>query len=98
MGTRLFALLAAVLVGCSLPYGGASYSEEQDNKILSLLLRRSYDDGGFTVVKPDTSLIHFVSVEQSKKYLKEKIRIEGTIADRLLICFFNVMKSPFVSR
>src|SRR5258706_19940 len=94
MGTRLLALLGAVLFGCSISSSGAPHSEEQDNKILSLLLRRSYDDAGFTVVKPDTSLTHFVSIEQSKKYLKEKIRIEGYDIGPLVDLFFQRNDKP----
>jgi hypothetical protein len=82
MCTRLFALWGATLLAVALSCGGESQSQEQDNTILSLLLQHSYDDGGFTVVAPDTSLSNLESpgqaqVAQAKKFIKEKLKVEG---------------------
>ena len=71
----------------------------EDSFILSLVLSRSYEEGGYTVVDPQTSLGHPAfndpkSVEQTKKYILEKIKIEECEISKLVDLLFERNKIP----
>ncbi|HEY1372963.1 MAG TPA: hypothetical protein VGH50_10880 [Candidatus Binatia bacterium] len=84
---RLLVVVGIVLTaGCALI---RDQQADQDNSILSLVLRHSYNDGGFTVVKAETKLSDYLSREKTKKYLLQKIRIEGYNIEPLVDLLFQ---------
>jgi hypothetical protein len=57
-------------------------ANDQDNAILAQVLQRKYEDGGFTVVAPMTTISTLAREEpedmaKTKKYVKDKLRVEG---------------------
>lgn len=71
----------------------------EDSLILSLVLKRSYEEGGYTVVAPQTSfgsptINDPKRVEQSKKYILENIKIEECELTKLVDLLFERNKIP----
>lgn len=71
----------------------------EDSLILSLVLKRSYEGGGYTVVNPQTSFGRTAindpkRVEQSKKYILENIKIEEYEISKLVDLLFERNKKP----
>lgn len=69
-------------------------TSEDDNAIISLVLHRSYEDGRFTVVQPETQFSHVdfsdqERTEQTKAYIKENIHIDGYDIDPLVDKLFD---------
>ena len=66
-------------------------SSADDNAILALALTQKFNDGGYTVVRPDTSLgvsVHDpADLGQMKKYLAEQLKVPGVDMPRLLDAF-----------
>jgi hypothetical protein len=66
---RLATIFVALLVLASTTWAADSNSTEENNTILKLVLKHSFDDGGYTVVSPDTG---FHGGEDSAKEIKER--------------------------
>jgi hypothetical protein len=87
----------AVLLALLLMYPYFSIADDninEDNKILALALIRSYKDGGYTVIAPETSLSHLnpkdiKEIQQTKDYILNNIEIEGYNLSKLLDLFFE---------
>lgn len=72
---------------------------EEENKILTLILKRSYTDGGYTVVAPDTELWDPFSddpkeIDQDKKQISEQLKTEDVDVSRLVDRLFKRNKNP----
>jgi hypothetical protein len=66
----------------------------KDNEILALALKRSYKDGGYTIVAPETRLSHLdlkdtEEIQQTKKYIFDHMVSEGYDLSKLLDLFFE---------
>jgi hypothetical protein len=90
--TKLIATLLVLLVMSPCFSMGEDINE--DNQILFLALNRSYKDGGYTIVAPETRLSHLDTkdskeIQQTKKYILDNIEIEGYDLSKLLDHFFE---------
>ena len=88
---RIAVLLALFLM---YPYFSVADEINEDNEILALALMRSYKDGGYTVVAPETRLSHLnpkdiKEIQQTKDYILNNIEIEGYNLSKLLDLFFE---------
>ena len=66
----------------------------KDNEILALALMRSYQDGGYTIVAPETRLSHLdlkdtKEIQQTRNYILDNIEVEGYDLNKLLDHFFE---------
>lgn len=72
---------------------------EEENTILTLVLKRSYTEGGYTVVDPETRLSHMDSddpkeIKQTKKYIVEQLQTNGVVVTKLVDRLFERNKKP----
>lgn len=72
---------------------------EEENTILTLVLKRSYTDGGYTIVAPETGWSHMRSdnpeeMRQTKKYIAEHLQTYGVAAAKLIDRLFERNKKP----
>ncbi len=98
MSKRLIIILmVCLLLG---PSCATVKEKEVDNDLLlSLVLHQSYDDGGYTVVAPQTGISHLHTddpkeVEQAKRYIHEKIKIDGYDIGMLVDLLFERNRQP----
>jgi hypothetical protein len=65
-----------------------------DELLLSLVLRQSYEDGGYTVVAPQAKISRLHTddpeeVEHAKRHIQDKIKIEGYDIGKLVDLLFE---------
>lgn len=93
MDRRYAIILAVSMIIAAFCLWAEDGKQLDDNSILSLVLTRSYDDGGFTVVASETALSHGnlndpTEAKGTKGYLLKNIKIEGcdvsALIDRLI--------------
>ncbi len=99
MNTKLLAFTIVLVLAASGVLAAENKATEEENTILTLVLKRSYADGGFTVVHPETGFSHVDSDEpkevmQSKKYIAEHLRTNGIIVTKLVDQLFERNKRP----
>jgi hypothetical protein len=84
MSVRFLVILAVCLVG------GCSADNKKvvdDNTIQCLVLSRSYQDGGYTVVSPETGFLHSSDLDelkQTKEYILQKLKVESGVTSKLV--------------
>jgi hypothetical protein len=90
---RIAVLLALLVMGSGLSMA-ENVEINKDNEILALALMRSYKDGGYTIVAPETSLSHLdpkdtKEIQQTKNYILDNIEVAGYDLSKLLDHFFE---------
>jgi hypothetical protein len=94
MITRVSAVFVAMLLAGTNMWGAEDKATEQESTILTLMLKRAYPDGGYTVVAPETRLSHIDGLDsketkQSVKYITEHLRTNGVDVARLVDRLFE---------
>lgn len=93
MNRRYAVILAICVIVSAFCLWANDGKQTDDNSILALVLTRSYDDEGFTVVAPETAFSHNnlndpKEAGLTKDYLLKNIKIEGCdislLIDRLI--------------
>ena len=98
MNVRTFVVSLGVLALLAAFLSVEARAGEQDDAILALVLQRHYDDGGFTVVGPTTSLGRGQRDPlKLKKYVKDKLGLEGYDIGPLLDKFIEKNREPIHS-
>ena len=90
---RIAVLLALLVMGSCFSMA-EDVKINKDNEILSLALMRSYKDGGYTIVAPETRLSHLdlkdpKEIQQTKNYILDNIEVEGYDLNKLLDRFLE---------
>jgi hypothetical protein len=72
---------------------------ENENKILALVLKQSYTDGGYTVVHPETALPHLgrggaKEISRRKRSIAEKLQANDIVVIQLVDELFERNKKP----
>jgi len=72
---------------------------DEENTILTLVLKRPYADGAYTVVHPDTGMSHMggdgaKEIKQSKMYIAERLQTNGIIVTKLVDRLFERNEKP----
>src|SRR6185436_6078884 len=68
---------------------------EQENSLLHLVLKRSYPDGGYTVVSPEARFSDHPyartaqAIEKSKKHITEHLKTNGVVVAKLVDRLFE---------
>ena len=99
MNRRAAIAFVACLLPTSVVWAADNKATEAENKILALVLKRSFPDGGFTVVAPETGFTRLESddakgIRQSKNYIAEHLRTNGIVVSKLVDRLFERNKQP----
>lgn len=93
--------LMMILIFCLLLSTSCAAGEDtpvEDSLLLSLVLQRSFEDGGYTVVSPQTKIFIDVNdpeeVEETKEYILESLKMEGRNIRKLVDLLFERNKTP----
>jgi len=94
MNRTASAVFVAVVLAATSVLAAENTATEQENSLLMLVLKRSYRDGGYTVVSPEARLSHMGGrgareIEKSKKYIIEHLRTKGVEVARLVDRLFE---------
>ena len=86
---RLFADIIIIILACLTPIMSFADIDSNDAFILSQVLHQQYDDGGFTVVAPMTTLSTLgldkpEDLVKTKEYVRKGLKVEDAQIDRLL--------------
>ena len=86
MSTRAFTAFVVSLLAVSVLWAAGDKPTEGDDKILALGLKRSYSDGGYTVVSPETRLfpLDAKQIKQSKQYIAEQLQTNAIVVSKLI--------------
>lgn len=98
MVTRLVPVLVACLLACSsCSRRDAAMSPEQENQILALVLAQPLPDGGYTVVRPRTTLspLDLKELKGSRDAVRQGIKIEGYDVGKLFDLLMARNREPF---
>ncbi len=82
MNTKLAAALVALVLASTGGWAAEDKATEEENTILTLVLKRSYTDGGFTVVSPVTTVCNLDSGGGGESANKTKKLADGTSVKR----------------
>jgi hypothetical protein len=89
----VLAVLIILLAGCAQPSSLAS-----DELLIARVLERYQDDGGYTVVNPETTMSHLVGRWPGpllqRDYLKEELAKEGFTAGPVVDALFKKNMKP----
>jgi len=91
---KMVAVLALLLLAATRLWAVEDSATDEEKTILSLVLKHSYTDGGYTVVVPETGLSHAGSgdlqeMKQSKKYIVENLLTNGIAVTKLVDQLFE---------
>jgi hypothetical protein len=91
--TLLLVFMGSIVTATNV-WAAEGKSTEQENNFLTLVLKRSYPDGGYTVVSPEAKLSHMdirdsQKIEQSKKYITEHLNTTGLEVAELVDLLFE---------
>ncbi len=95
MNTILSALFMALVLAATSGRAAEDKATEQENSLLHLVLKRSYPDGGYTVVSPETRFSDHPyarsaeEIEKSKKSIKEHLKTSGAPVAKLVDHLFE---------
>lgn len=89
----------SLVLATSVAWAADNTASEDENKILSLVLKRSFEDGGYAVVNPETTLLNVKSddpkeIKQSKRYIAEHLQTNGIVVTKLVDRLFERNKKP----
>ena len=89
----------ALLLAASVVWAADHKATEEENKILSLVLKRPFADGGYTVVGPETGWSHLDSgdakeIGRSKRHIAEHLQTNGIVVTNLVERLFERNRKP----
>jgi hypothetical protein len=99
MNTRAAIVIVALVSAAPIVQAADNKATDEDNRILCLVLKRSFADGGFTVVDPETSLSHVAredseEIKQTKRYVTEHLQTNGIVVTKLVDELFEHNRKP----
>jgi len=95
MNTILSAVFMALVLAATSVWAAEDKATEQENSLLYLVLKRSYPDGGYTVVSPKARFSdHPIArsaqeIEKSKKSITEHLKTNGVPVAKLVDRLFE---------
>lgn len=91
MNTRTAIAFVVLVLAATGVWATDNNATEEENRILTLVLKRSYPEGGFTVVAPVTGLAKMDSqdLKQTKKYIAENLQASGVAVTKLFDRLFE---------
>jgi hypothetical protein len=98
MNTRMATVFVVVLAATGV-WAADNNATEEENTILALVLKRSYTDGGYTVVAPENGFSPMAGddsneIKQSKKYVAERFQTNGVALTKLVDRLFERNRKP----
>jgi len=87
MSVKILTTFIALVFVSTISLASENETTEEDIKVLALVLKRSYPDGGYTVVSPATGFIFTDSqgIKHRKKFIMEHLKPPNDIAISRLI-------------
>lgn len=100
MNIRLAMTFVALFLMMSVVWAADNKTTDEENQILSLVLKRSFTDGGYMVVHPETTLSHFWGSDDPKEIARSKrnivvgLQTNDIIAAKLVDRLFERNQKP----
>ncbi|MDR0275152.1 MAG: hypothetical protein LBI48_07400 [Burkholderiaceae bacterium] len=101
MNIRAAMAFVVLLLTASAVWAAGNMGTEEDNRVLALVVKQSYKDGGYTVVNPETGLSHFFyhdadadEIRRSKQYIAKNLQTNGIVVTELVDRLFERNKKP----
>jgi hypothetical protein len=99
MNIRVAIAFVALILTAPVLWAADNRTTDEENKILCLVLKRPFADGGYTVVDPETRLSHLEGddakeIRQSKRYIAAHLQTNGIVVTKLVDQLFERNKKP----
>ena len=99
MNTRAAIVFVVLVLAVPVGWAADNKATNDENKILSLVLKRLFTDGGYTVVNPETRLPPLDSddpkeIRHSERYVTEHLQTHGIAVKNLVDRLFDHNKKP----
>lgn len=99
MKTKFLVVLITLVLATPQVWAADEKISDQDVAVITLVLKDSFDDGGYTVVSPETEITHFDADDSEegkrlKKYIQRELRVKGVNINALVNQLSDRNKKP----